>query len=529
MSISPSDSWDGKGPPLPDIHSSKQINKQPSLMIRLATFWCSDHWLLRYMIGNASTLGSGTPIDPISSSFISKCIDEFPRFIIAVLRGSGQVVFMNNPWAGLFILIGLFIQSGWIAFMGVIGLVSSTATCLILGFNYSLYQGGIFGYNGLLVGLALATFDNGGDNHNALIPLVVFLSVFSSLLVAALGDIMSGRNIPALTLPFNLAATMVLLGGSNFTRFGFSGLSGEFVEPNIEHTNLSEYTAHVLFYGTLRGFGQVFLADNPVSGLLIAIGMIICSPIGFVTAFIGSFFGALTGVWVGASPIAIKTGLWSYNALLGATAIHGVFYICSVQTFIFSILCACGCAMFGGSLAISFSLTGLPTMTYPFCIITLIFLLLQRSNAYGIEAIPLAHVTTPEIHYFLKIKNLEEIKKKLIENDVEEGGNSSPKKLGLRRFISYNDGYSGNKQLSNKNNKSHQTRPVMASRFPSFRSMQMDFGANKNNNDDNDDDEGERSSSPLPPVRLPQNNYPSEIVTAGPKLGTSLDDTTAAL
>jgi urea transporter len=44
----------------------------------------------------------------------------------------------------------------------VIGLVSSTATCLVFGFNYSLYLGGIFGYNGLLVGLALGTFDNAG-------------------------------------------------------------------------------------------------------------------------------------------------------------------------------------------------------------------------------------------------------------------------------------------------------------------------------------------------------------------------------
>jgi hypothetical protein len=127
-------------------------------------------------------------------------------------------------------------------------------------------------------------------------------------------------------------------------------------------------------------------------------GMFLCSPISCTMSFAGSLIGALTGAWLGADPSMIRSGLWSYNSVLGAAAIGGIFYVPTPMALCLSLLCAWTCALFGGSLASGLKATGMPTMTYPFCIMTMVFLFLQRGGGYNLISIPLANITTPEIH-----------------------------------------------------------------------------------------------------------------------------------
>jgi solute carrier family 14 (urea transporter) len=65
---------------------------------------------------------------------------------------------MNNPWSGVLIMAGLFMQSTWVALCGLLGVLSATAAGIIMNFDKNLIKAGILGYNGILVGLALATF-----------------------------------------------------------------------------------------------------------------------------------------------------------------------------------------------------------------------------------------------------------------------------------------------------------------------------------------------------------------------------------
>jgi hypothetical protein len=319
---------------------------------------------------------------------------------------------------------------------------------------------------------------------------------------------------------------MVLMGGAHFARFSFSGIKGEFISvassgnSTTAVPNVSDYDVYeVIVMGTLRGFGQVFLADDKYAGFLVMFGMFICSPIGWFSALIGSFIGTLTGMWVGAPPAVIQAGLWSYNSLLGAAAINGVFYTPSFRALFTCMLCGWGCALVGGALTVAFALTGLPTMTYPFCIVTFAFLLLQRSGAYGLKAVPLAHVTTPEIHLARQIK-----KDMLDRLNAQRGSKDTVvKRTGrLRRILSYNDGYMGNKpaaavvastvQANAVASQSHSMPARLPARFPSFRSLEMDFtstptakaAAAAPTSSNKDVEEGKAA----PPARLPT-RFPS--------------------
>ena len=56
-------------------------------------------------------------------------------FIEYCLRGVGQVVFMNSPITGLFILVAAWIYDPWFGFAGTIAVIASTLAALVLGFD----------------------------------------------------------------------------------------------------------------------------------------------------------------------------------------------------------------------------------------------------------------------------------------------------------------------------------------------------------------------------------------------------------
>lgn len=49
-----------------------------------------------------------------------------------ILRGTSQVMFVNNPFSGLIILVGLFVQNPWWMLTGCTGTTVSTLTALAL-------------------------------------------------------------------------------------------------------------------------------------------------------------------------------------------------------------------------------------------------------------------------------------------------------------------------------------------------------------------------------------------------------------
>src|SRR5436853_6799991 len=79
-------------------------------------------------------------------------------FVDTLLRGTGQVMFQNNPITGLLFLIGIFFNSYQLGIAGIIGLLASTIAAMLLGADRNLIRAGLFGYNGILTGIGLVVF-----------------------------------------------------------------------------------------------------------------------------------------------------------------------------------------------------------------------------------------------------------------------------------------------------------------------------------------------------------------------------------
>nr|XP_058897005.1 urea transporter 2 isoform X1 [Kogia breviceps] len=333
--------------------------------------------------------------------------DQSPvfQFVDWALRGTSQVMFVNNPLSGILIVLGLFVQNPWWAISGCLGTVVSTLTALILSQDKSAIAAGLHGYNGVLVGLLMAVFSDKGDYYWWLLFPVIVMSVSCPILSSALGSIFSKWDLPVFTLPFNIAVTLYLAATGHYNLF----FPTKLLQPSSSMPNItwSEVQVPLLLRAIPVGIGQVYGCDNPWTGGIFLIALFISSPLICLHAAIGSAMGMLAALTLATPFDSIYFGLCGFNSALACIAIGGMFYVITWQTHLLAVSCALFAAYLGAALANVLSVFGLPPCTWPFCLSALTFLLLTTNNP-AIYKLPLSKVTYPEanrIYYLSQEKN----------------------------------------------------------------------------------------------------------------------------
>jgi urea transporter len=234
---------------------------------------------------------------------------------------------------------------------------------------------------------------------------IIVVAGFSSILMATLATVFQTWSVPPFTLPFNFATLIFLVAGLQLANAQVGPLVGpgevkslgDSVETTLRSVAMGasaddiEGWANAIF----RGIGQLFFANDVVSGILIVLGIAVASRIAAVFALIGSTVGMLTGLALGASGVAIYNGLWGFNSFDACLAIGGVFYVLSVRSAILAVWCAVATALLFGALAALFTPWGLPALTLPFCFGTLAFTIMKYSTDKLVPVEP-ADITTPE-------------------------------------------------------------------------------------------------------------------------------------
>src|SRR5215211_8975793 len=175
-----------------------------------------------------------------------------------LLRGVGQVMFQNNPLTGLLFLVGIFVNSAKLGGAGLLGLAASTLAAYLLGADRSLIRAGLFGFNGILVGIALAFF----FEFDVLLAVYIVLgAAVSTVVMMTLINLLSPWDMPALTAPFVLTTC-----------------SGGLTAANLAH-------------GFFRGVGEVMFEDNLLTGVIFLVAILVNSRISAAFAAAGSAVG----------------------------------------------------------------------------------------------------------------------------------------------------------------------------------------------------------------------------------------------
>lgn len=318
-----------------------------------------------------------------------------PAAILATaLRSLGQVIFINNPVSGLLLLLALLWQSAAIGVFTALGIAAANVTARLIGCERGARRNGIYGFNGALVGSATGAFASVSSQVSVLAwsLLVVAGAAFTTLVIKNLGNwLVSKLGLPPLTLPFCLV-TWLLLAAVGALGHPAVGLV-EAATVTLPDPGLSG-----LLQGVVRGFGQVFLCPSLPTALLVLAAVAAASPLAGLIGLAGGLVSSLTALAMGLDPAAVSLGLGSYNGVLTAIAIGGTFYAASRSSVLIALLAAAGSALVTPALASTLGAVGLPVLTFPFVLATMVTMAALRRALPALLPVALHSVLTPEEH-----------------------------------------------------------------------------------------------------------------------------------
>ncbi|WP_235916665.1 urea transporter [Antrihabitans cavernicola] len=190
---------------------------------------------------------------------------------------------------------------------------------------------------------------------------------------AAVAGVLGTWNIPTLTIPFCLIASVMTISAPNFQHI-WNGRAAEtgLGQPVLGRTDLVWSDIWRAFFAS---FAQIFLAPQWYVGAIFLLGILVASRRAALVASIGSIVGIAIAWTLGSPAQDIRAGLLGYNAVLVTLALDGVFVMATGWGLAFAIIGAGASTAVSGALAETFAPIGGHTLTWPYCLTTLTFLL----------------------------------------------------------------------------------------------------------------------------------------------------------
>jgi urea transporter len=299
------------------------------------------------------------------------------RFVDVNLRGIGQVMFQDSPVTGAIFLIAIAWGSytagvPQVAIAGVVAVIVATLTAQWLRVDEKSFASGLYGYNGVLVGLALATF----LAPSALLWVYVVLGAAVSVVVM-LGttNALKPWSVAELTFPFVITTWILLLA-----TYGFSGLAGTALPSGSVVIPFQPYEASPLrlvelVQGVFLSISQVFLKASGVAAVLLLAGLAVNSIAAAGFALAGAILAVSTAHLLGAESALITGGLLGFSPVLTAIALGTVFYQPSWRVAIYTAVGTIFTVIAQAALNVALTPFAIPALTAPFVLVTWLFLL----------------------------------------------------------------------------------------------------------------------------------------------------------
>jgi urea transporter len=320
-----------------------------------------------------------------------------PRHRLSALRSLAQVIFINNPLSGLMLLVALLLSSPRLALMAVMGTAAAQLSSHLLRADSQLRGQGIHGFNGALVGCAIAVLGEGRPHGTGLSGL--FLVLVGGALTTLVMDLwrrLQQKTAPHRWLPPPLTMPFIVVSWCLLPLAGPPAEVTAVVPLSVPSASNGAFALQSLFGGLSASFGQVFLCDDPLSGVLVLLAVTLASPLAALLGLLGALASMATALVLGADPASVAVGLEGYNGLLVTIAVGGIFFAPSRRSLLAGL---CGSAMvYPAAQLQSWLLPGLPRLTLPFVLITWLLLGLIRRGLPALIPVTFHAVLTPEEH-----------------------------------------------------------------------------------------------------------------------------------
>ena len=287
-----------------------------------------------------------------------------------------QVFFSDNRWFALLLGIATFVDP-YTGISGLLCVAFAIILAQLLGFNPLLIRNGTYTYNVLLVGLAIGFY----FSFNLAFFVILFLASFLTLMISAwMASSFGAKRIPFLSLPFVFGTWIMLLSTRTFQSIKLSerttgalytwGNIGGASLISIYHKIyvLIPHLAVIYF----KSVGAIFFQYNIVSGILIVLGILVCSRIAFSLSIIGFICGYFFSYYIQGNMSELEYSYIGFNFILSAIAIGGFFFVPSGRSYLLAIISAPLIVLVISSLGIISGGYLLPLYSLPFSLVVML-------------------------------------------------------------------------------------------------------------------------------------------------------------
>ena len=298
------------------------------------------------------------------------------EFVDSCLRGCAQVIFQNNAFTGVL----FFLAIAWgahaegypdVAIGAVLATVVGTGSAYLFGLDRESLRSGLYGYSSTLIGVALPTFLSPTPT---MWVCLVFGAVVCPLFTLTLARILKTWRVAALTAPFVFTTWFILLGVNSFSDIHGAKLPMPHLPHPLDASRMDSLTPVGFLSAGLYGIGQVFLLPNLISGALILVGLAVSSAWALAFAIFGSLLGLGAAQFLGAGPLLIHGGLYSFCSVLTAVALGDTFNRPGWRVLGYTVIGVLFTVIIQGALSAVLSPFGLPILTMPFVLASWLFL-----------------------------------------------------------------------------------------------------------------------------------------------------------
>ena len=319
-------------------------------------------------------------------------------FLKSIVYSYSAIFFSRSRWFGILLLSLTMLYPA----QGVCGLfccMMVNSMSIMLNLNKYKIETGLYGFNAVLVGIALGAF----FTYDALLIALIFaLSVLVLLLTIAMDGWLQKYGLPFLAFPFLFCLWLVLLvfqqtdGYVDVNVFPMTtqhALSiGAFSVESVEGLSFCQYLPQpILFY--LKSLGYVFFQSDMLSGTLLMLALLCFSRIAFCSTFLGFVMAYFCYGWFEFDIFHIPFMYFGFNFIFTSLALGGCYLVPSKSTYAWILLLipAQYLVVFSSTRLLSYFM--LPTFSLTFCLVSVLFLYLMKRREV---------LTSPYFSYFLE-------------------------------------------------------------------------------------------------------------------------------
>ncbi len=364
----------------------------------------------------------------------------------SIISSYSQIFFSDGFLLGITLLLVSFLNIN-AGLSGIIAIIASNLSALLLGLNKTKIINGLYGFNSLLVGLGLGIYYQFSIEF---VMLVVFSSVLTLFITVVVDAFLIKYGLPFLSIPFLLGIWIVSLAARHYTSLEISEIGvysyndmvllggKDLLETHLSITEISLAPSIEMYFVSL---GAIFFQYNIYAGIIISIAILINSRISFVLSLVGFYTAYYYYQIIGANMGDLNYGYIGFNFILSAIAIGGFFVVPSFYSFLITVLLIPILSILVSGTSEILGVYQLSTYSLAFNIVVLSFLMVLKYRERNFRKPELVSIQrfSPEKNLYSNL------------NYYKRFGENSPIPIGLPFFGSWvvNQGHNGS--ITHKN------------------------------------------------------------------------------